>query len=61
MNHKHYEYASTALTLVNVTNTTRLSGDKIEREKLEKLYMFCYVDIIDSGELCQSRVCGMTT
>ena len=26
VNHKHEDYASTALTLVNVTNTTRLLG-----------------------------------
>ena len=33
--HKHYDYASTALTLAYVTNTTRLLGGKIERDALE--------------------------
>ena len=33
VNPKHYDYQSSlVLTLVNVTYTTRLSGDKIERE-----------------------------
>ena len=35
VNHKHDGYASTALTFVNVTNTTRLLGGEIERERLE--------------------------
>ena len=35
VNHKHDDYASTALTLVNVTNTTRLLGGEIERDRLE--------------------------
>ena len=35
VNHKHYDYASTALTLVYVTNTTRLYGGEIEREVLK--------------------------
>ena len=30
VNHKHDDYASTALTLVNVTNTTKLYGDEKE-------------------------------
>ena len=34
VNHKHYDYASTALTSVNVTNTTRLYRDEIEKEIL---------------------------
>ena len=34
VNHKHDEYASTALTLVNVTNTTRLLGGEEEKEIL---------------------------
>ena len=34
VNHKHDDYASTALTLVNVTNTTRLYGDEIAKEIL---------------------------
>ena len=35
VNHKHDDYASTALTFVNVTNTTRLLGGRIERDRLE--------------------------
>ena len=50
MNHKRYDYASAALILVNVTNTTRLQRDKIEKEKLEQIYITEYVDIIDGGE-----------
>ena len=38
VNHKHDGYASTALTLVNVTNTTRLLGCEKEREKLAFVY-----------------------
>ena len=34
-NQKHDGYASTALTLVNVTTTTRLLGGEKERERLE--------------------------
>ena len=34
VNHKHDDYASTALTFVNVTNTTKLYGD----EKKTKYY-----------------------
>ena len=34
VNHKHYDYASTALTLVSVTNTTRLYGGEEEKEML---------------------------
>ena len=34
VNHKHDDYASTALTFVNVTNTTRLLGGEIEKEIL---------------------------
>ena len=34
VNHKHDDYASTALTLVNVTNTTMLYGDEIAKEIL---------------------------
>ena len=33
LKHKHDDYASTALTFVNVTNTTRLLGGEIERER----------------------------
>ena len=40
MNHKHYDYASTALTLVNVTNTTRLYGGEEEKEILVFVYAF---------------------
>ena len=35
VNHKHDDYASTALTLVNVTNTTKLLVGEIEKEMLE--------------------------
>ena len=35
VNQKHDGYASTALTLVNVTTTTRLLGGEKERERLE--------------------------
>ena len=35
VNHKHDDYASTALTLVYVTNTTRLYGGEIERKRLD--------------------------
>ena len=35
VNHKHDDYASTALTFVSVTNTTRLYGGEIERDALE--------------------------
>ena len=35
VNHKHDDYASTALTLVYVTNTTKLYEGEIERERLE--------------------------
>ena len=34
VNHKHDGYSSTALTLVNVTNTTRLLGGEKEKEIL---------------------------
>ena len=34
VNHKHDDYASTTLTLVNVTNSTRLYGDEKEKEIL---------------------------
>ena len=34
VNHKHDDYASTALTFVNVTNTTKLYGGEIEKEIL---------------------------
>ena len=34
VNHKHDDYASTALAFVNVTNTTRLFGDEKEKEIL---------------------------
>ena len=34
VNHKHDDYASTALTFVNVTNTTRLLGGEKENEIL---------------------------
>ena len=34
VNHKHCDYASTALTLVKVTNTTGLYGDEEEKEML---------------------------
>ena len=34
VNHKHDDYANTALTFVNVTNTTRLLGGIIERKML---------------------------
>ena len=33
VNHKHDDYASRALTFVNVTNTNRLYGGEIERER----------------------------
>ena len=42
MNHNYYDYASTALTLVNVTNTTRLYGGEKEKEKLVFVYMVYY-------------------
>ena len=32
MNHKRFDYASTALNFVNVTNTTRLHGCEEEKE-----------------------------
>ena len=35
MNHKHDDYASTDLTLVNVTITTRLYGGEEEKEILD--------------------------
>ena len=34
VNHKHDDYASTALTLVNVTNTARLYGGEEDKEML---------------------------
>ena len=34
VNHKHDDYASAALTFVNVTNTTRLLGGEKEKEIL---------------------------
>ena len=34
VNHKHDDYASTALTFVNVTNTTRVLGGDKEKEIL---------------------------
>ena len=40
VNHKHDDYASTALTLVNVTNTTRLLGGDTEKEMHVFVYMF---------------------
>ena len=57
VNPKHYDYQSSiVLTLVNVTNTTSQYGERIEREKLEKVYMFDYVDIGGIGEFFQSRL-----
>ena len=40
VNHKHDDYASIALTLVNVTNTTRLLGGDKEKEMFVFVYMF---------------------
>ena len=49
---KHNEYQSSiTLFLVNVTNTTRLYGDRKEREKLEEKYKTEYVDLVGSGEV----------
>ena len=39
VNHKHDDYASTALTFANVTNTTKLYRGRIERERLEEIYI----------------------
>ena len=38
------------LTLVNVTDPTRLYGDRIEREQVEIIYIFCFVEINGGGE-----------
>ena len=43
VNHKHDDFASTALTLVNVTKTTKLYGDEKEKEILVFLYIFLNV------------------
>ena len=51
VNHKHDDYANTALTLVNVTNTTRLLGGEIERE----IYITEYDDIIDNEKVYELR------
>ena len=40
VNHKHDDYASTALTFIDVTNTNQQAGDEIGREKLEYIYIF---------------------
>ena len=46
VNHKRDEYASTALTLVNVTNTTKLHGGEEEKEMLVFVYVFWCVVVI---------------
>ena len=46
VNHKHYDYASTALTSVNVTNTTGLYRDEKKKEMLVFVYIFCRVVVI---------------
>ena len=40
VNHKHDDYASAALTLVNVTNTIRLYGGENEKEMLVFVHIF---------------------
>ena len=51
LNHKHYDYASTALTLVNVTNITRLYGGAEEKEML----VFVYIFLVCGGDFSVSR------
>ena len=51
VNHKHDDYASTALTLVNVTNTTRL----YEGEKEKKKLVFVYIFLVGGGVFFQFR------
>ena len=45
VNHKHDDYASTALTFVNVTNTTRLLGGDEEKEILVYVYVKIHVNV----------------
>ena len=45
VNHKHDDYASTALTLVNVTNTTRLLGGDEVKEILVYVYVKIHVNV----------------
>ena len=45
VNHKHDDYASTALTLVNVTNTTRLFGGDEVKEILVYAYVKIHVNV----------------
>ena len=62
VNHKHTDYQSSiVLILVNVTNTTRLYADRIERKKLEFKFLISYIDLFDNGEFFQFRVCVMST
>ena len=53
VNHKHYDYASTALTLVKLTNTTRPNGEEKEKEMLDFVYilMVCGADFSVSLQL----------
>ena len=50
VNHKHYDYASTASTLVKVTNTTRLYGGEKEKEML--VFVFIYGIYRIRGMVC---------
>ena len=45
VNHKHDDYASTALPLVNVTNTTRLLGGDKEKVILVYVYVKIHVNV----------------
>ena len=44
MNHKRFDYASTALNFVNVTNTTRLHGGEEEKNA-----SFVYIFLVCGG------------
>ena len=43
VNHKHDDYASTALTLVNLTNTTRLLGGDKETNTNVKIHVLVHL------------------
>ena len=64
VNHKQDDYASTALTFVNVSNTTRLLGGEKEKEILIFVYMFFKrkntraISFYHCFSILRSRKCG---
>ena len=52
VNHKHDDYASTALTLVNITNTTRLLGGEEEKEMPVFVYIV-YTQFTIASHKCE--------